>query len=56
VLAIHYFEAYRAAPDDAQGAAIRAQARLALRASSDRAADLHNYMQAAPAISNGRWS
>ena len=46
VLATHYLEAYRASPDDAQGAAIRAQARLAIRASADRAARLHNDLQA----------
>jgi class 3 adenylate cyclase/tetratricopeptide (TPR) repeat protein len=46
VLATHYLEAYRAAPDDEQGRAIRAQARLALRASADRSARLHNYSQA----------
>ena len=46
VLATHYLEAYRAAPEDAQGQAIRAQARVALRAASDRSARLHNYRQA----------
>ena len=46
VLAAHYLEAYRAAPDDEQGSAVRAQARVALRAAADRAARLHNYEQA----------
>ncbi len=46
VLATHYLEAYRAAPEDAQGQAIRAQARVALRAAADRSARLHNYRQA----------
>ncbi|HEU4674205.1 MAG TPA: AAA family ATPase, partial [Candidatus Limnocylindrales bacterium] len=46
VLATHYLEAFRAAPDDEQGRAIRAQARVALRASADRSASLHNYGQA----------
>ncbi len=46
VLAAHYLDAYRAAPDDEQGAAIKAQARVAVRASADRAARLHNYDQA----------
>ncbi len=46
VLASHYLEAYRAAPDDDQARAIRAQARVALRASADRSARLHNYAQA----------
>ncbi len=46
VLASHYLEAYRAAPDDEQGRAIRTQARLALRAAADRSARLHNYAQA----------
>ena len=46
VLATHYLEAYRAAPDDDQGRAIRGQARVALRAAADRSARLHNYEQA----------
>jgi class 3 adenylate cyclase/tetratricopeptide (TPR) repeat protein len=46
VLAAHYLEAYRASPDDAQGAAIRVQARLAVRAAAERAARLHNSLQA----------
>ena len=46
VLAAHYLEAYRAAPDGEQGAAIRVQARLALRAAAERAARLHNDEQA----------
>jgi class 3 adenylate cyclase/tetratricopeptide (TPR) repeat protein len=46
VLAAHYLEAYRAAPDDDQARAIRAQARVAVRAAAERAARLHNYGQA----------
>jgi class 3 adenylate cyclase/tetratricopeptide (TPR) repeat protein len=46
VVATHYLEAYRAAPDDAQGHAVRAQARVALRAAAERSARLHNYAQA----------
>ena len=46
VVATHYLEAYRAAPDDEQGRVIRAQARVALRAAADRSARLHNYGQA----------
>ena len=46
VVAAHYLEAYRAAPDDEQGRVIRAQARVALRAAADRSARLHNYGQA----------
>ena len=46
VVASHYLEAYRAAPDDEQGRVIRAQARVALRAAAERSARLHNYEQA----------
>jgi tetratricopeptide (TPR) repeat protein len=46
VLATHYAEAYRAAPEGAEGAAIAAQARVALRAAGDRGAALHSYDQA----------
>jgi class 3 adenylate cyclase/tetratricopeptide (TPR) repeat protein len=46
VVATHYLEAYRAAPDDEQGRVIRAQARVALRAAAERSARLHNYAQA----------
>ncbi len=46
VVATHYLEAYRAAPDDEQGRVIRAQARVALRAAADRSERLHNYAQA----------
>ena len=46
VVATHYLEAYRAAPEDEQGRVIRAQARVALRAAADRSARLHNYGQA----------
>jgi tetratricopeptide (TPR) repeat protein len=43
VLASHYLEAYRAAPDDAAAPALRAQARVALRGSAERAARLFSY-------------
>ena len=46
VVAAHYLEAYRAAPDDEQGRVIRAQARVALRGAAERSARLHNYEQA----------
>jgi class 3 adenylate cyclase len=46
VLASHYLDAYRAAPEDAQGQAVAAQARIALRAAADRALSLHAYAAA----------
>ncbi len=46
VVAAHYLEAYRAAPDDEQGRVIGAQARVALRGAAERSARLHNYEQA----------
>ena len=46
VRASHYVEAFRAAPEGDEGAAIAAQARVALRAAADRAARLHSYSQA----------
>jgi class 3 adenylate cyclase len=45
-LASHYLEAYRAAPEGDEGAAVAAQARVALRAAADRAARLHSHAQA----------
>jgi hypothetical protein len=47
VLANHYLEAYEAAPEGEEGAAVAAQARLALRGAADRAAGLHSHEQAA---------
>ena len=46
VRASHYVEAFRAAPEGEEGAAVAAQARVALRAAADRAARLHSYGQA----------
>ena len=46
VLATHYLDAYRAQPDGAEGEAIGAQARVALRGAADRATRLGSYAQA----------
>jgi class 3 adenylate cyclase len=46
VLASHYVEAYRAAPEGAEGEAVAAQARVALRAAAERASRLHSHDQA----------
>ena len=46
VLATHYLEAFRAAPEGDEGAALAAQARVALRAAADRARRLHSSEQA----------
>jgi len=46
VLANHYAEAYRAAPEGEEGAAVAAQARVALRAAAERASRLHSHEQA----------
>ena len=46
VLATHYLDAYRAAPEGDEGAAVAAQARVALRGAADRAAGLHSHEQA----------
>jgi class 3 adenylate cyclase/tetratricopeptide (TPR) repeat protein len=43
VLAQHYVEAYRAHPDGPEGAAVAAQARVALRGAAQRAADLGSF-------------
>ena len=43
VLANHYLDAYRAVPDGPEGDAVRAQARIALRAAGDRAMSLGSY-------------
>ncbi|MEO7117650.1 MAG: hypothetical protein ABIZ34_01625, partial [Candidatus Limnocylindrales bacterium] len=41
VLASHYVDAYRAAPEGEEGEAVAAQARVALRAAAERALSLH---------------
>ena len=46
ILASHYLDAYRAAPDGEEGLAVAAQARVALRAAAERAAGLHSHVQA----------
>jgi tetratricopeptide (TPR) repeat protein len=46
VVATHYSEAYRAVPEGDEGAAVAAQARVALRAAADRAARLFSNDQA----------
>ena len=46
VLASHYLEAYRAAPEGEEGAAVAAQARVALRGAAERAVALHSHEQA----------
>ncbi len=46
VLATHYLDAYRAQPEGAEGEAVGAQARIALRGAADRAARLGSYAQA----------
>ncbi len=45
-LAEHYVAAYRAQPDGPEGAAVAAQARVALRAAAERARSLGSYLQA----------
>jgi class 3 adenylate cyclase/tetratricopeptide (TPR) repeat protein len=45
-LAMHYLDAYRAAPEGPEGDAVAIQARIALRAAADRAISLHSYEQA----------
>ena len=53
VLAQHYVDAYQAHPDGPEGAAVAAQARVALRGAAQRAADLgsrrlaHGYLESA---------
>jgi len=53
VLAQHYVDAYHAHPDGAEGAAVAAQARVALRGAAQRAGDLgshrraHSYLESA---------
>jgi class 3 adenylate cyclase/tetratricopeptide (TPR) repeat protein len=45
-LAEHYIAAYRAQPDGPEGAAVAAQARVALRGAAERARSLGSYVQA----------
>ncbi len=45
-LAMHYLDAWKAAPDGAEGDTIAAQARVALRAAAERASALHSPAQA----------
>jgi class 3 adenylate cyclase len=45
-LAIHYLDAWKAAPEGAEGDAVMAQARVALRAAAERAVALHSPIQA----------
>jgi class 3 adenylate cyclase/tetratricopeptide (TPR) repeat protein len=54
MLATHYFDAYLAAPDGAEGAAIAGQARIALRAAADRAAALGSHDQAIAFLERAR--
>jgi len=46
MLAQHYLDAYRAQPEGEEGAAVAAQARIALRAAAQRAAALGSHRQA----------
>ncbi len=46
VRATHYLEAFKASPEGEEGAAVAAQARVALRAAGDRAAQLYSSAQA----------
>jgi class 3 adenylate cyclase len=46
VLARHYLDAWKATPAGAEGDAIAAQARVALRAAAERATALHSHVQA----------
>jgi class 3 adenylate cyclase len=46
VLASHYLEAYGASPEGAEGEAVAAQARIALKAAAERASRLHSNEQA----------
>jgi class 3 adenylate cyclase/tetratricopeptide (TPR) repeat protein len=46
VLANHYLEAYEASPGGEEGAAVAAQARVALRSAAERAFRLHSHEQA----------
>jgi class 3 adenylate cyclase len=45
-LAMHYLDAWKAAPEGAEGDAVAAQARVTLRAAAERAASLHSPGQA----------
>ncbi|CAN5244788.1 hypothetical protein BH24CHL7_BH24CHL7_11850 [soil metagenome] len=50
VLASHYLEAYRASPEGEEGAAVAAQARIALRGAAERAIGLHSHEQAVASL------
>ncbi len=54
MLATHYVDAYLAAPDGAEGAAIAGQARIALRAAADRASALGSHDQAIAFLERAR--
>jgi class 3 adenylate cyclase/tetratricopeptide (TPR) repeat protein len=54
MLATHYFDAYLAAPDGAEGQAIAGQARIALRAAADRAGALGSHDQAIAFLERAR--
>jgi class 3 adenylate cyclase/tetratricopeptide (TPR) repeat protein len=54
MLATHYVDAYLAAPDGAEGAAIAGQARIALRAAADRAGALGSHDQAIAFLERAR--
>ena len=54
MLATHYLDAYLAAPDGAEGAAIAGQARIALRAAADRASALGSHDQAIAFLERAR--
>ncbi len=54
VLATHYVDAYRAAPDGAEGEAVAAQARIALRAAAERATALGSHAGAIAYLERAR--
>ncbi len=54
VLATHYVDAYEAAPDGAEGEAVAAQARIALRAAAERAAALGSHESAIAYLERAR--
>jgi class 3 adenylate cyclase/tetratricopeptide (TPR) repeat protein len=54
VLATHYIDAYEAAPDGAEGEAVGAQARIALRAAAERATALGSHSNAIAYLERAR--
>ncbi len=54
VLATHYVDAYEAAPEGAEGEAVAAQARIALRAAADRATELGSHESAIAYLERAR--